>query len=313
MHSPMSQLVSVIVPCYNQAHFLGAAIESILNQTYPHFEIIVVNDGSTDDTAEVAARHPGVRHLYQPNRGLSAARNTGARASRGAYLVFLDADDLLLPNALEDGVKCLSEHPEAGLAYGLYQLMAEDGAPLQLDARPVPEKIDYEAFLRGNRVGMVATGVYRRSAFEAVGGFNPTVRCCEDYELYLRFVRDFPIARHPDVVAVYRQHGAGLSRNSALMLITLLKIFQAQRPYVKENPRYQEAWHEGREFARRVYGQRMIGDVQGNLTKPHKWPRAIYGILQLLRYYPDGLLKKAIGRLRARGWGAWQSEHNAKS
>src|SRR5947208_1892926 len=142
MHSPMSQLVSVIIPCYNQAHFLSAAIESILNQTYPHFEIIAVNDGSTDNTAEIATRNAKVRYFYQPNQGLPAARNAGAQASRGAYLVFLDADDLLLPNALEDGVKCLREHPECGLVYGLYELMAEDGAPLPLDARALPEKID---------------------------------------------------------------------------------------------------------------------------------------------------------------------------
>ncbi len=94
-------MISVIIPCYNQAHFLYEAIESVLAQTHHDFEIIVVDDGSTDSTAEVAAGHPDVRYVRQPNRGVATARNTGLRESEGEYLVFLDADDHLLPAALE--------------------------------------------------------------------------------------------------------------------------------------------------------------------------------------------------------------------
>src|SRR5918997_500688 len=105
-------LVSVVIPCYNQAHFLGEAIESVLSQTYPHFEVVVVDDGSTDNTQEVAARYPGVRYIRQENQGLAGARNAGIRRSNGSFLVFLDADDRLLPRALEAGLKALKEHPE---------------------------------------------------------------------------------------------------------------------------------------------------------------------------------------------------------
>src|ERR671912_965329 len=105
-------LVSVVIPCYNQAHFLGEAIESVLSQTYPHFEIVVVDDGSTDNTQEVAARYPGVRYIRQENQGLAGARNAGIRRSNGSYLVFLDADDRLLPEALEVGLEHLNAHPE---------------------------------------------------------------------------------------------------------------------------------------------------------------------------------------------------------
>ena len=100
-------LVSVVIPCYNQAHFLGEAIESVLAQTYPHREIVVVDDGSPDNTREVASRYPGVRYVRQENQGLAAARNTGLRHSSGSYLVFLDADDRLLPEALEVGLRQL--------------------------------------------------------------------------------------------------------------------------------------------------------------------------------------------------------------
>src|ERR671911_2120937 len=113
-------LVSVVIPCYNQAHFLGEAIESVLAQSYPRFEIIVVDDGSTDDTSKVAARYPGVRYVYQNNQGVSAARNSGLARSEGEYVVFLDADDRLLPEALETGLKCLEARPECAFVSGYF-------------------------------------------------------------------------------------------------------------------------------------------------------------------------------------------------
>src|SRR6185436_125554 len=115
-------LVSVIIPCYNQGRFLGEAIESVLNQTYRNCEIIVVDDGSMDDTARVAARYPSVNLVRQSNRGFSAARNAGFEQSLGDLLVFLDADDRLLPNAIEDGVECLEHNPQCAFVYGRYRL-----------------------------------------------------------------------------------------------------------------------------------------------------------------------------------------------
>src|SRR5829696_8499022 len=108
-------LVSVVIPCYNQAHFLGEAIESVLSQSYRHFELIVVDDGSTDETSEVASRYEGVRLIRQENQGLSGARNTGIGHSGGEFLVFLDADDRLLLGALEAGLRCFEAHPEYAL------------------------------------------------------------------------------------------------------------------------------------------------------------------------------------------------------
>src|SRR3712207_6844017 len=110
-HEVGAALVSVVIPCYNQAHFLGEAIESDLGQTYPHFEVLVVDDGSTDNTQEVAAPYPGVRCIRQENQGLAAPRNTGIRHTKGTQLVFLDADDRLLPGALASGLYAPKEHP----------------------------------------------------------------------------------------------------------------------------------------------------------------------------------------------------------
>src|SRR5215212_9338337 len=121
-------LVSVIIPCYNQAHFLGEAIESVLSQSYKNFEIIVVDDGSSDNTSEVASSYEEVRLVRQENRGLSAARNAGITHSEGEYLVFLDADDRLLPKALEAGLECFEAHPECALVAGHSKFIRADGS-----------------------------------------------------------------------------------------------------------------------------------------------------------------------------------------
>src|SRR5690606_1422900 len=108
-------LISVVIPCYNYGHFLPIAIESVLNQTYLNKEIIVVDDGSSDNTAEVATSYEEVKYIYQKNRGLSAARNLGAAHSNGEYLVFLDADDWLYPKALEINAAYFRKKPSLKL------------------------------------------------------------------------------------------------------------------------------------------------------------------------------------------------------
>src|SRR5690606_15764736 len=120
-------LVSIVIPCYNHARFLGEAIESALGQTYPRVEVVVVDDGSTDDTAAVVVRYPAVRYVRQANAGLAAARNAGLRASTGELLVFLDADDRLTPGALEEGLRCLRARPECAFVYGAYRWIEADG------------------------------------------------------------------------------------------------------------------------------------------------------------------------------------------
>ena len=130
-------LVSVVIPCYNQAHFLSEAIESVLSQTCESFEIIVVDDGSTDNTSELASRYQKVRLLRQENRGVSAARNAGLAESEGEYVVFLDADDRLLPEALEVGLECLDDHPECAFACShSCNMIAADGRFLETVQQP---------------------------------------------------------------------------------------------------------------------------------------------------------------------------------
>src|SRR5438477_4156439 len=113
-------VVSIIIPCYNQAHFLRNAIESARHQSYPHIEVVVVDDGSTDNTERIAREYSGVLCVRQKNTGLAGARNTGIRSSIGEFMVFLDADDMLLPNAVADGLNALQGCPEAAYTFGRY-------------------------------------------------------------------------------------------------------------------------------------------------------------------------------------------------
>src|SRR5215203_2741551 len=145
-------LVSVVIPCHNQARFLADGVESVLAQRYRPVEIIVVNDGSTDDTAEVAARYPEVRHIVQDNRGLAEARNRGLLHSRGALLVFLDADDRLLPHALGRGAALLAADPALGFVAGQSRFIASDGSPLPTGQPARPPGDGYLSLLRRNSI-----------------------------------------------------------------------------------------------------------------------------------------------------------------
>jgi len=154
--------VAVVVTTYNHAAFLDDAIRSILSQSIPADEIIVVDDGSTDDPDKVVARYPSLRLIRQRNQGLSAARNTGLRAATSAKIVFLDADDRLCQTAIEAGLACFGEHPDAGFVYGGFHYISADG---QVTSDPICRDIGPEphlALLRGNQIGMHATVLYDR-------------------------------------------------------------------------------------------------------------------------------------------------------
>lgn len=284
-----AQLVSVVIPCHNQAHFLGEAIESALNQTYPHIEVIVVDDGSSDNTGAVAARYPMVRYVRQENLGVAAARNTGLRASNGNYLVFLDADDRLLPEGVGAGVECLTQHPEAALAYGRRRLIDLDGSVRAVQPLVVPED-PYGDMLRHNYIGLVGAPIYRRAVFEHVHGFDQERAPAEDYDLYLRVVRRFPIASHSTVVGEYREHGANTSARADVMLRAVNGTLRAQRRYTRRDGRRRLALRAGHHLCRVVYGDLIAREITEARLK-HEWARAMRLALGLFRRYPKAIVK----------------------
>jgi glycosyltransferase involved in cell wall biosynthesis len=257
-------LVSVVIPCFNHAHFLPEAIESVLTQNYPNFEVIVVNDGSTDNTPEIVRRYPSVRYVYQENAGLSSARNTGLRQSHSEFLVFLDADDRLLPHALGTGIESICEHPECAFVSGHCRVIDSNGRIL---SSPRQLRVEHEHYLRllrgGSYIWCPANVLYRREIFDFVHGFNPELNPVADYDLYLRITRDFPVHSHNRVIAEYRQHRSNMSRDVSKMECAARAAHYAQAHFVKAHSHYREAYDAGKSFWQNDYPvQQMVDRIR---------------------------------------------------
>jgi glycosyltransferase involved in cell wall biosynthesis len=300
----MLKLVSVIIPCYNQAKFLREAIESVLYQEHPRFELIVVDDGSIDETSDVAASYDRVRLIRQSNRGLAGARNRGLAASCGEYVTFLDSDDRLLPGALEVGSRQLDLNQEWAFVYGRYRYIDVNGAPLpqgQQGSVSVEDCGDsYEEMLVRNFIGMHGTVMYRREVLERLCGFDETFMICEDYELYLRICRQFPIGKHDNLVAEYRLHAESLSRDSSLMLKSAIRALHLQRQFIKGKERYQKAYKAGIRGWQELYGERVVEEIRCRFRD-----YGYLGLVQslgrlfvLLRYYPQGIIDHGCRKIR---------------
>ena len=293
--SDTGPLVSVIIPCYNGEAFLQEAIESALSQSYRRVEVVVVDDGSTDRSSEIARSFP-VRYLYHPNRGLSASRNVGLLASTGSYVVFLDADDRLKPDAIETGLGVLTERPECAMAVGDHVFICQDRLHVAPSRKECLPELHYEALLKSNFIEMISSVLFRRSVLDEMGGFDAQYPVAEDYDLYLRIARKYPICCHSAVLAEYRIHNANASRNSQLMLATTLKVLRTQAPYVRRDGRRLIAFLEGLHNWRRQYGRQLAHEMAGSFPLA-KIPNLGRKLLLLLNHYPNGIAMFLLLRL----------------
>lgn len=277
---------SVVIPCYNQARFLAEAIESVLSQTHAGAEVIVVDDGSTDNPASITNQFPQVKLIRQENKGLSAARNTGWRDSSGDIVIFLDADDRLRPHAIELGAAFLQAHPECAFAAGGYQKITEEG---DLLGPPILSKVrrdHYREFLKTNFIGMHAAVAYRRSILEEFGGFDESLRACEDYDLYLRIALLHPIYCHDHIIAEYRHHGSNMSRNPEFMLHWALLTLERQRRHLGGDDALTNAMVEGRWWWRWFYGEALYHSWKARLRGRKIGPEFARQLFVLLRNRP---------------------------
>jgi glycosyltransferase involved in cell wall biosynthesis len=288
-------LVSVIIPCYNGAAYLEEAIESALAQSYQAVEIIVVDDGSTDGSSAIAQKLP-VRYVWQENRGLTASRNLGIRESRGSYVVFLDADDRLKPEAIETGLRFLAQHPQCAMTVGDHLFVSEDGSHLADSRKKCILKSHYEALLKSNFIEMISSVLFRRSVLEEVGGFDTRLQVAEDYDLYLRIARDHPICCHPAVVAEYRMHQSNASHNSELMLTMTLGVLRSQARYVRRDARRLFAFLKGVRTWRKQYGRQLASELarSSRTLQAEHFRRKL---LLLIDHYPQGLMVLVLLRL----------------
>lgn len=292
--------VSVIITCYNQAYFLGEAIESALAQTYPLLEVIVVDDGSSDDPSSVAARYQGVSFIRQDNQGVAAARNTGIRQSKGAYLVFLDGDDRLLPDAVETGLYYFNIQPECAFVSGHFKAITSGGLPARTRLQPCVTSAHYVELLRRVYIQTPATVMFRREVLRSVNGFDTSSMFinCEDHELYLRIARSFPVCCHGQVVAEWRVHAANTSADAAMMLKSALAVYRSQLKYVKGNEQYEKAHRSGVRLLQAHFGKKLIRQIWAHI-RMRAWERARSELLLLLLHCPLGILQHACRRVRA--------------
>ncbi|WP_447977176.1 glycosyltransferase [Candidatus Nitrospira bockiana] len=291
------ELVSVVIPCYKQAHFLSEAIESVLAQTHPEHDIIVVDDESPDDPARIVRRYPGVRYIRQPRQERCAARNRGLEASRGPYTVFLDADDRLLPEHFASCLELFRRHPDAGFVCGDYRWCGVGDVHHIHDCRPTPDH--YATLLRTNFIGPPHTVMFRRDILLKEHGFNVELKSCEDQDLYLRIARAHPIYCHHRVIAEYRRHSEQTSQKWDLMLRYAVEMLRRHHRYAKGRPDYERAWRIGWHHRRRLYGEPLAWSTVA-AARAGDWRRAGRLLGALLRWYPEGLVMLARHKMGRR-------------
>jgi glycosyltransferase involved in cell wall biosynthesis len=198
------QLVTIVVAVYNGERFLQEALESAFAQDYGAFEVVVVDDGSTDGSASIARSFPAV-YVRQENRGLPAARNTGLELARGELIAFLDADDRLPPSKLTLQAGFLAANPSVGCALGRQEWIVEKGVEVALERDPIYDE--------PGGIQLVSAMI-RREVLVRVGGFDPTYHYAEDRDLFVRLrEHDVEIAVLPEIVLYKRLHGSNMTMN----------------------------------------------------------------------------------------------------
>ena len=296
-----TELISVVIPSYNHARFLPDAIQSVMQQTYRPVEIIVVDDGSSDDTEEVVRPFQAVRYVKQRNSGVTAARNVGLHLSSGSYVVFLDADDRLLSEALDIGIRSLSANPDCALTFGTFYMIDGEGRKRGASHPLRRRRYGYRDFLEQNFIGNPGVALYRRDALAAVDGFDSANQAAGDYDLYLRITYTFPVACHTEPVLEYRRHGSNMSNDPATMLPACLNALKKQVPVVKGDALLEAALKRGTAYWKNYYGERLVIKMYEHVAG-RRWKNTARCFSQLLFHYPERLTRKVFGGSRVDGY-----------
>jgi len=203
-------MVSVIIPTYNRAAFVCEAINSVFSQTFKDYEVIIVDDGSTDNTKEVLNSYcRNIKYVFQENQGASAARNTGLKQSKGNYIAFLDSDDMWLPSKLQKQVNILDRHENVGLVYSNIAYCDELGNIQSVASKSKMFLSGYlfkEVLLRKVMCGYPPTWLIRKTCFDAIGYFDTSLKMSEDRDFSVRIAKQYKIFGIIEPLTLVRQH-----------------------------------------------------------------------------------------------------------
>ncbi len=224
-----NQLVSIIIPAFNAEKYIKETLKSALGQTYKNIEVIVVDDGSTDKTAEMVKsfNDPRLIYIHQGNKGQSAARNAGIQKAKGEYIAFLDSDDLFLPQKIERQVEFLKNHPDCGLCYcKIYHFFSDK--PQKLFYNPVPNYSGFifDKFLENSVVNPLAAFL-RKEYLDKYGGFKDDWRRCDEQYLWLKLAfNKVKFCYLDEILAYYRVNENSLSNQAVYLKETYEKILE---------------------------------------------------------------------------------------
>jgi glycosyltransferase involved in cell wall biosynthesis len=276
--------VSVIIPAYNAMSFLPQALDSVLNQTFQDFEVLIIDDGSSDTIAAWAVQitHPNVKLISQANQGQSVARNTGIRLSQGEYIAFLDADDLWEPTKLEKQISAFMNNSELGLVDTWVFLVDEQDNILSQTEIYYDEGNVWLQMLELNLVMCGSSPMVRRQCFETVGYFNQSIKGPEDWHMWTRIATDYSFKIICEPLVHYRQHPNSTSRNLELMVSNIIKaiedLFKSVPPELQ--------WKK-----RRAYGRAYLY-IASLAEKNNNYHQASYFFWRAFFTYPKFCLSK---------------------
>lgn len=277
--------VSIIIPTYNRANYIGQTIKSALSQTYSDYEIIVVDDGSTDNTKEVIAQYNGkVRYFYQENKGPTVARNLGINKSSGEYIAFLDDDDMWLPEKLEKQVRVLDADPRIGfVCCASYVIDDKNNEMLIWKRNKELTKATFENLYERNFVYNL-TVLIREGCIKEVGGLDETLLVSADYDLWLRVAKKHEFYYIDEPLTKYRLHENNLSKNYNVRLRNHIKILKKVEitkdiSYLKQRIRLAKAYYEFAKLyvSRQSFYKAGICYIKSTLMYPfigsYYWPK----------------------------------------
>lgn len=246
-------MISIVIPTYNRAGTLARSIQSVLAQSYSDWELVIVDDGSTDNTQEVVKpfvqRDERIHYIFCPeNKGQAVARNKGIQVSGGEYIAFQDSDDCWMPDKLQHQVSMMEEHPEYGLVYG--QVVYDEGGALSVPYPPIDagDRV-FEACLMQNQIG-TPTMLVRKAVFDEIGLFDTSLFALEDYELALRITKHYPTGFIAEPVVTAYKSADSVSRDLGKHLISTCMIFKKYEKDFRKNHLWEDKLTALREMAK---------------------------------------------------------------